>query len=215
MRFFAAFLVMAFLLTGCAGRPQPASIVVAVTPTPIVETATPASTATPDPNEWVTPASEILLQFNPTAQLPPPSVFTETVAKRKFQLTNPAGFKYKDSSHGSLMESKEQDVMILLELFDHQGKANALGYLDVLLDGQMYHATGKPVRYQLAGYEGWIVDVESPAIYGNAVGQLIIVDIDSANLFYAVGLARWDQWEPKGIRFFTEVIDSISFPGFN
>jgi hypothetical protein len=79
----------------------------------------------------------------------------------------------------------------------------------------MYKATGQAVEYELEGYTGWIIDIESPAIYDNGIGQLIMVDIDSSNIFYAIGLAMPNEWESTGKQVFMDVIDSVTFPGFN
>jgi hypothetical protein len=87
--------------------------------------------------------------------------------------------------------------------------------MPMVLDGKMYQATGQAVEYDLEGHTGWMIDIESPAIYNNGIGQLIMVDIDVTNIFYAIGLAAPDQWESTGKQVFMDVIDSLTFPGFN
>jgi hypothetical protein len=221
MRIVVVLAMIVILISSCTTQVSSRPEIILDTPTPIVivVTATPEPSSTPNltVEGWETPPSEILLLFDPNTphpQFPPASKFTETVAKRKFQFTNPSGFKFRDTSDGSLMENKEKNVMITLQLLEHQGNANTLGFLPIVLDGKMYQATGKPIEYDLAGYKGWVIDIESPAIYDNGIGQLIMVDIDSSNIFYAIGLAKPDQWESNGKQVFMNVIDSVTFPGF-
>jgi hypothetical protein len=213
--------MMAILLSGCNTQVQNTPVIVVVTPTPIsiIVTATPEPSPTPDLNVkgWETPPSEVLLIFDPATphpQFPPAAKFTETVAKRKFQFPNPFGFKFRDTSYSSIMENKEKNIMISLVLFEHKGKANTADFISIVLDGKMYKATGQPTEYNLSGYKGWIVDIESPAIYDNGIGQLIMVDIDYSNLFYAIGLAKRNHWESNGKQIFMDVIDKVTFPGF-
>ena len=217
MRIFVI-LMGAMLISGCVTQAPNTPVIDAITPTPIFVTVTPELSPTPELNDkgWKTPPSEVLLMFNstPRSQFPPAAKFTETVAKRKFQFNNPSGFKFLDTSYSSLMENKEKNIMISLELFEHKGKANTAGFIGIVLDGKMYKATGQPIEYDLFGYKGWIVDIESPAIYDDSIGQLIMVDIDSSNLFYSIGLAKRDQWESRGKQVFMEVINSVTFPGF-
>jgi hypothetical protein len=215
MRYLVVIATLAILLSSCGSQPQSTPVVVVLTPTIVVPTSQPS--ATPDLKGWETPQSEILLMFEdgtPHADFPPAAKFTETVAKRKFQFTNPIGFKFRDTSYSSLMENKEKNVMISLELFEHHGKANTAGFIGIVLNGKMYKALGEPIPYDLSGYEGWIVDIESPAIYDGGIGQLIMVDIDSSNLFYAIGLAKPDEWESNGKQVFMDVLNSVTFPGF-
>jgi len=219
MRVFVVFM-MAMLLCGCSStQAQNTPVIIVITQTPIVVTATPEPSPTPDLNVkgWETPPSEVLLMLNPKTphpQLPPPAKFTEAVAKRKFQFANPPGFKFRDTSYSSLMENKEENILISLELFEHKGKANAAGFFGIVLDGKMYKAAGRPIEYDLSGYKGWVVDIESPVIYDSGIGQLIMVDIDSSNLFYAIGLAKRDKWDLDGKQVFADIISSVTFPGF-
>lgn len=211
------FLVAGIFISSCITPTTNTPIVPTVTSISIVITATSLPSSTPDLKGWETPPSEVLLLYDPTKplrNLPPAAKYTETVAERKFQFANPTGFKFRDTSYSSLMENKEKSIMISLELFQHKGKANAAGFLGVVLDDKMYEPTGEPEAYNLAGYKGWIVGIESPAIYDNGIGQLIVVDIDASNLFYAIGLAKHDQWESNGKQVFAAVISSVTFPGF-
>ena len=221
MRIFVAIFMLVTLLSGCSTQPPASPETVASTPTPIIIVVTvtiePSQTSDLRVNGWETPPSEVLLMFDPDKpppQLPPAAKFTETVAKRKFQFTQPSGFRFRDTSTGSLMENKEKTVMISLELLEHKGNGNAASFIPILLDGRMYKATGQPAEYDLAGYKGWIVDIESPAIFDNGIGQLIMVDIDLTNLFYTIGLAKPDHWELNGKQIFMDLIDSVTFPGF-
>ena len=123
MRNIISIVVIVMLFSSCSTQVPPTPEVIRETPTPIVivVTATLEPSSTPDltVEGWETPPSEILLLFNPNTphpQFPPASKFTETVAKRKFQFTNPSGFKFRDTSDGSLMENKEKTVMITLQL---------------------------------------------------------------------------------------------------
>ena len=185
---------------------------VEVTPVPAAG-ATQSSSPTPDKQGWETPASEVLLMFNPTKSPMPAAKYTETVAMRKFQFDQPEGFRFRDTSYSSLIKNKEKTVMIALELFEHKGKANALGFLSVMVNEKLYSAVDSPVPYQLGAYQGWIINVESE-LYENGEGQIIMVDIDDSNLFYAIGLGNAHTWETNGKQIFTEVVNSISFPGF-
>lgn len=227
IRFITLVCILGLLIIGCRSQVentpvQSSPIVVVITK---VITSTPHTTVilqpslTPQPTPteglmvWETPPSEILLNFNPTKQVPPPAKFTETVAQRKFQFTHPIGFLFSDSSHGSLMENKEKSIIIQLELFDHQGKVNASESLNIMLDGKSYWATSEPEQYSLAEYTGLIVEVQTP-LMDNGIGQIIMVDVDSQNLFYAIGIAKEDKWEPEGQQIFMDVINSITFSDF-
>jgi len=218
---------LGLLITSCGsqitGTPTPVTPIVVVvtrvitwTPRP---TATPPPTPTPSPSAteglmvWETPASDVLLNFNPDWSLPPPVKFTERVAQRKFQFMQPTGFKFEDTTTRSLMMDKDQNILISLEFFDHAESVNARAALEIFLDDKSYWATTKPQPYTLAGYSGWIVDIGSPMLE-NGIGQVIMVDINPQTLFYAIGLAKAEFWDPEGIKVYNDVVNSLIFPGF-
>src|SRR3990172_3382652 len=203
---------VAILLSGCASQSQITPIIVYVTTTPRVVTAEPAPSSTQDlstPGIWETPASDVLLNYNPDIPFPPPAFFTQAVADRKFRFSQPPGFRFRDTSYSSLMENRERNLLIHLELLEHGGKANATGFLSVALDGQTYRATSVPTLYSLGEFSGWIADIESPVIYNTGIGQIIVVDVDASNLFYAIGIAKACQWQGKGKLIFENVVSSV------
>ena len=217
MRTVVVTIIVAIFISSCSTQLQNTPTVVVETQTPIAPTAIIKPSTTPDLKGWETLPAEVLLLYDPTtphAQFPPAAKLTETVAKRKFQFNHPLEFRFFDTAHGSLMENKEKNIMISLELYEHNGKGNSAGFLGILLDGKMYKPISNPVAYTFLGYEGWIVNIESPAVYDHGIGQLIMVDIDSSNLFYAIGLAKPYQWKLEGKQAYYEVLNSITFTGF-
>ncbi len=224
-------LLLGVLIAGCSAPtplppPTPEVVLVTATPKIVVITNTPRPTSTPRPSPtpttdmlslWETPPAEVLLNYNDTYRhyLPPPIQFTETVEKRKFQFTDPQGFLFANSTEHSAMESKDRDLMLYLEIVDHKGKANALGFLHQMIKNEsLFKAVDFPQRYKLAGYRGWMVNIESPGTYETGVGQIIILDIDSSTLFYAIGIAKQDRWKAGGKRIYYQVLESLTFPGY-
>jgi hypothetical protein len=194
-------------------------MVLIVTPTPriVIITNTPLPSSTPDldaPQVWETPPSEVLLNYDPTRvrYLPPPAQFTETVAERKFQFIDPPGFRFRNTTTQSVMENSDESIMFFLEFFEHNGKANAAGFLMQLLKNeQLYKAIDNPQTYSLSGYQGWIVNIESPNTYEHGLGQLIVIDVDASNLFYAIGIAKPDRWESEGKQIYDGILNSLTF----
>jgi hypothetical protein len=173
-----------------------------------------ARSTTPAPDVWLTPPTDVLLNYDPTQRPTPPlpSKLTQTVAERKFHYENPEGFLFNDGSLNSLMRNKEDNIQIFLQWFEHEGKTNARDFLSIMLnEEEMYKVIENPVKFSLGKYRGWLVNVQSPAIYDNGLGQIIIVDINPSTIFLATIISKAAIWESEAKPVFDRIISTLTF----
>jgi hypothetical protein len=170
--------------------------------------------STPAPDVWLTPPTDVLLFYDPTQRPTPPlpSKLTQTVGERKFQFENPEGFLFSDGSQSSIMRNKEDSMLISLNWLEHNGKANALGLLSLMLeDKDMYKVIEYPVEFSLGKYEGWLVKIQSPALFDNGLGQIIFVEINPNTVFFATVISEPGIWESEAKPIFERIISTLTF----
>ncbi len=170
--------------------------------------------STPAPDIWLTPATDVLLDYDPTQRPTPPlpSKLTQMVGERNFHFENPEGFLFKDGSLSSLMKNKEDSILIFLQWFEFEGKTNARDFLSIMLDEEaMYKALENPVESSLGKYRGWSVNIQSPTMFDNGLGQIIIVNINPSTVFYATVISKAEIWESEAKPIFDRIISTLTF----